>query len=197
MMTMKILSVLACLLFFGCSSPSHESHVNENVPNDGLTAWERFKANQERDALIGRQHYRVLAAQQRPEPKQLPPVQEEPAGPVEHPSSGGGTRLVTLLLFGGDNHRAFLGCLTCGEYGVDSVFNEYGLHGSKYALESIWNEYGMYGSKYSAYSPWNPYASDPPIIVDPDGNAYGLLTVNKFNPNRTHIPSLLRMLGGY
>jgi hypothetical protein len=86
-----------------------------------------------------------------------------------------------LLLFGGESHNVFLGCLNCSNYDSGSVFNQYGTHGSRYSAESIFNRYGEYGSKYSNVSPCNPYASSPPAIVDPLGGFYGHLTVNRYN----------------
>jgi hypothetical protein len=68
----------------------------------------------------------------------------------------------------------------CSKYDAASVFNQYGDHGSRYASESIFNKYGDYGSRYSSDSACSPYASNPPIIVDRSGNAYGRLTVNKY-----------------
>jgi hypothetical protein len=94
---------------------------------------------------------------------------------------------VTLLLFGGDSHKTFLGCLSCNKYDPGSICNKYGQQGSKYNSESIWNKYGSYGSKYSSQSPWNRYAPEPPAIVDKDGNFYGYLTANQYNPKRTRI----------
>jgi len=99
-----------------------------------------------------------------------------------------------LMLFGGENHQTYLGCLTCGRYSTESIFNEYGPYGSKYSSTSIWNKYGLFGSPYSQYSPWNPYASDPPVIVDDQGNFYGRFTVNRFHPQRTTIPEIRRFL---
>jgi hypothetical protein len=96
---------------------------------------------------------------------------------------------IALLLFGGDGHKTFLGCLNCGQYDAGSICNKYGQQGSKYNSDSdsIWNKYGNYGSMYSNQSPWNQYASDPPAIVDKEGNFYGYLTANKYNVKRTRI----------
>lgn len=94
---------------------------------------------------------------------------------------------VALLLFGGEGHKTFLGCLNCNQYNAGSICNKYGQQGSKYNNDSIWNKYGSYGSRYSNHSPWNTYASEPPVIVDKDGNFYGYLTANQYNPKRTRI----------
>jgi len=89
-----------------------------------------------------------------------------------------------LMIFGGEDHKTYLGCLNCSEYATDSVFNSYGTHGSPYSSESIWNHYGKYGSPYSTFSACNPYASDPPVIVDQNGTYYGRLTVNEYQSQR-------------
>jgi len=96
------------------------------------------------------------------------------------PSDGTATegQSLKLMIFGGDRHATYLGCLNCSQYATDSVFNGYGQSGSRYSSESIWNHYSEYGSRYSTYSACNPYASDPPVIVDGNGNAYGRLTLN-------------------
>src|SRR5262245_39483623 len=89
---------------------------------------------------------------------------------------GEGSTLTKLMIFGGKNHDVYLGCLTCSESDSDSVHNEYGSYGSSYSTSSIFNRYGDYGSQYGTFSACNPYASDPPVIVDSNGNFYGYLT---------------------
>jgi hypothetical protein len=92
-----------------------------------------------------------------------------------------------LLLFGGEDHKRFLGCLNCGRLDTVSVCNRFGDHGSRFADESIWNRFGDFGSRFSSLSPWNKFASDPPVIVDKEGNFYGYFTSNRSNPKRTSI----------
>jgi len=92
-----------------------------------------------------------------------------------------------LMIFGGEGHRTYLGCLNCSEYASDSVLNRYGPHGSPYATDSIFNRYGTYGSPYSTSSPCSPYGGDPPVIVDEGGNSYGRLTVNVYATERTKL----------
>ena len=87
-----------------------------------------------------------------------------------------------IMLFGGHDHRTYLGCLSCSEYVNDSVFNAYGNYGSRYSSTSIWNHYADFGSRYSNEGACNPYATDPPVIVDMDGNYYGRLTLNSYHP---------------
>ena len=102
-----------------------------------------------------------------------------------------------LMLFGGQNNKTYLGCLSCSEYSSDSILNEYGNYGSEYSDKSIWNEYGNFGSEYSQYSPWNSYAMHPPVIVDEQGNFYGYFTINKYHAQRTTIPAILDFLDAY
>lgn len=85
-----------------------------------------------------------------------------------------------LMIFGGVDHKTYLGCLNCSEYAPDSVENKYGPHGSPYATESIFNHYGLFGSPYSVNGACNRYAVDPPVIVDSAGKYYGRLTLNRF-----------------
>lgn len=90
----------------------------------------------------------------------------------------------TLHLYGGQNHDEYLGCLNCSNYDKNSIWNEYGTYGSSYNSKSIWNEYGTYGSEYNSNSPWNAYASNPPVVVDKEGNFYGYFTVNEYKDKR-------------
>ena len=90
-----------------------------------------------------------------------------------------------LLVFGGQKHDIFLGCLSCSEYATNSIFNQYSPYGSAFSSTSVLNGYSQYGSKYSAYSACNEYASYPPVVVDRQGNFYGYLTTNNYkNPIR-------------
>lgn len=85
-----------------------------------------------------------------------------------------------LLLFGGPNHDTYLGCLNCSEYSSESVLNEFSSYGSEFSSTSIHNSVSQYGSEFSNYSACSTYASDPPVIVDEQGNYYGRLTVNPY-----------------
>lgn len=87
-----------------------------------------------------------------------------------------------LMLFGGEGHHTYLGCISCSEYAIDSVLNPYGDHGSRYSEASIWNHYDDFGSRYSDYGACNPYASDPLVIVDLEGKFYRRLTLNVYHP---------------
>lgn len=96
-------------------------------------------------------------------------------------ASGGST--VKLMIFGGPDHKTYLGCLTCSQYSTGSVLNQYGEYGSRYSTDSIWNRYGDFGSPYSSNSACNAYTTDSPVIVDENGNAYGRLTLNLYDPH--------------
>jgi hypothetical protein len=99
-----------------------------------------------------------------------------------------------LMVFGGADHKTYLGCLNCGQYASDSVENTYGSFGSAYSTVSISNQFGEFGSPYSQYSACNPYSSDPPVVVDSAGNFYGRLTVNAYNPQRIRDESVVQWL---
>jgi hypothetical protein len=58
-----------------------------------------------------------------------------------------------LLLFGGQDHEDFLGCLNCVDSSPASVYNDLGKYGSSLNSNSIWNSLGKYGSSLSQYSP--------------------------------------------
>jgi hypothetical protein len=103
-----------------------------------------------------------------------------PNAPQSSPVGGGVP--AKLMIFGGTNHKVYLGCLNCSEYNADSVKNTYGTHGSAYSSESIFNHYSEYGSAYSNESACSEYASDPPVIVDQNGKYYGRLTLNRYQP---------------
>ena len=97
-------------------------------------------------------------------------------------SLAAGTGSTKLMLFGGQGHKTYLGCINCGQFARDGIENTYSEYGSAYSATSIFNHYSDFGSKYSAYSACNPYASDPPVIVDPGGGVHGRLTLNAYAP---------------
>lgn len=99
-----------------------------------------------------------------------------------------------LLLFGGEDHKTFLGCLNCSELSKASVCNQLGKYGSSLQADSIWNSFGTFGSSFSKDSPWNSFSNSAPIIVDPDGNSYGYFSVNGFHHDRTRIGWLVAVL---
>lgn len=96
-----------------------------------------------------------------------------------------------LYLFANDGTGTFLGNLNLNKYDTDSIANAYGHYGSKYSSTSIFNTYGTYGSKHSQYSAFNPYATNPPKIVDANGEFIGYLTANKYLANAISYEELI------
>ena len=99
-----------------------------------------------------------------------------------------------LMLFGGQDHDVYLGCLNCSKFAPDSLFNAFGEHGNKFSSTSIFNSFSPYGSRFSDQSPCNKFAAHPPVIVDGSGNVYGFLTSNNFNPKQVKHPALRRLI---
>lgn len=113
---------------------------------------------------------------------------------LTHPSQAQAAK--ALLLFGGEDHKTFLGCLNCGVVNQLSVCNVAGQYGSIVSENSIWNIVGEFGSIVSPESPWNIVASDPPVIVDKDGNSYGYFTENIAH-DQTHLAWLIDLLENF
>jgi hypothetical protein len=86
-----------------------------------------------------------------------------------------------LLIFGGDDHKVFLGCLNCAATDSNSVWNDYSTYGWNNKF-GTWNRFGEYANKFASQSACNEFTSDAPVIVDRSGNSYGSLTLNKFAP---------------
>lgn len=99
-----------------------------------------------------------------------------------------------VMIFGGENHKVYLGCLSCTEFATDSVLNEFGHYGSEYSSESIFNSFGSYGGKFRSTSACNEFATEPPVIVDNRGNYYGELTMNEARSKRVKSGSVLAWL---
>ena len=96
-----------------------------------------------------------------------------------------------LLLYGGENSDQFLGCLSCGLVEEESVCNVFGPYGNEMSQASILNRQSRYGNRNSSVSPWNRIGSSPPIVVDREGNDYGLFTINRSEEN-SQLTILLR-----
>lgn len=75
--------------------------------------------------------------------------------------------------------KQFLGTLSTNTFDSDSIFNKFGVYGSKFSATSIWNSFGNYGSKFMMSSAFNPYSYSPPIIVY-NGKAIAYVSVNKY-----------------
>ena len=95
-----------------------------------------------------------------------------------------------ILLFGGTDHRTFLGCLSCSQFDRESIFNQFGPYGSYLSAQSIWNSFGLYGSQFSSLSVCSELASAPPVVVDKAGNFYGRLSVNTFKAGRDDLKQI-------
>ena len=99
-----------------------------------------------------------------------------------------------LLLFGGKNHKTYLGCL-CDSMEPESVMNstsEFGPNGFRY--ESIWNRYSDFGSTYGDYSPCSRFAKAPPVVVSKEGQFFGYLTIDRFHDKAITEPKVLEWL---
>jgi hypothetical protein len=81
-----------------------------------------------------------------------------------------------MLVFGGEDHKTYLGCLNCPKGAADSVLTPGGDQGPP--NEGIWDKAG-FGSPGSQSSACSVFASDPPVIVDEDGTYLGRLTLNR------------------
>ena len=92
----------------------------------------------------------------------------------------------TLKIYGGADHDVYLEKLNASKFDSESIWNSFGTYGNHYNSNSIWNSYGTYGSEYSSYSPFNEYASNPPVLVDDDGNFYGYFTINTYKSKRAN-----------
>lgn len=88
-----------------------------------------------------------------------------------------------VMIFGGRGHGTYLGCLNCPASATDSIFNKNGRYGgcpSAFAdnlfCRGAFKEFGSSGPFHDESACANG-ASDPPVIVDGDGNYYGRFSV--------------------
>jgi len=88
-----------------------------------------------------------------------------------------------LLIFGssenGRRGNVFLGCINCNKFDSDALANQFGDFGSRFSSVSIYNRFGEYGNQFSDISACNPRATNPPVVVDNQGDFYGYLTLNR------------------
>jgi hypothetical protein len=92
-----------------------------------------------------------------------------------------------LMIFGGENHDVYLGCMSCPPWEADSVHNTVGKYGSVISPTSISNSISAYGNAISPTSACNELATAPPVLVDRKGKYYGELTLNALRTKRTTI----------
>lgn len=97
-----------------------------------------------------------------------------------------------LLLFGDENQKTFYGCITCPATDATSLNNPYGTYGNKMSGTSVLNPYAMIRNPYSTTSMCNKMATNPPIVVDGNGQYYGEATLNTTRPGRAKAPYLQR-----
>src|ERR1700722_10368697 len=83
--------------------------------------------------------------------------------------TSGRAQTPALLLYGGDDHETFLGCVNCSQFEGSSICNQFGQFGSEFQSSSIWNMFGTYGSKFNSKSPWNQFSQGSVAIVDRNG----------------------------
>jgi hypothetical protein len=101
-----------------------------------------------------------------------------------------------LLIFGGPDHKTFLGCL-CDPKDESSVFNDdgkYGRNGLNLDQSSLWAPLGIYRSIFSDYSACAMFAKDPPIVVTSEGAPLCRLTTNQTNAYQCRAPQLIEWL---
>ncbi len=114
--------------------------------------------------------------------------------PETEPIVGGLTYDFPFHLYSDDGEYNYLGKLVTGKHDTDGLWNDYSNYGGKYGENSIWNKYGDYGSKYGQYSAFYKYASNPPLIVDDNGEIFGYLTEDKFQTDGYTILELYAFL---
>lgn len=102
-----------------------------------------------------------------------------------------------VMIYGGEKHDVYLGCLTCTQFHDESVWNENGVYGTKNNNLSIWSEFSDYGNEFSYLSPWNEYATHPPILIDENGGNYGYFTRNPDIKDRTEVEFFVYVLNNY
>jgi hypothetical protein len=83
-----------------------------------------------------------------------------------------------IMIFGGRDHRTYLGCLSCPRTAPDSIFNSYGEYGhcrlfsDNLFCRTPFSDFGSRGPLQDL-SACSSNASNPPVIVDEDGGYYG------------------------
>lgn len=76
-----------------------------------------------------------------------------------------------------DHDKTYLGVLDFTGNHTDSIFNEFGLHGSRFGLHSVWNDVGFFGSDVGLYSARNDLCLNPPMVVK-NQQILGYITTN-------------------
>lgn len=88
-----------------------------------------------------------------------------------------------IMIFGGRDHRTYLGCLNCPQSANDSIFNERGEYGhcpgpfsDNLFCRGPFKDFGSSGP-FHDLSACGSGASEPPVIVDDDGGYYGRFSI--------------------
>jgi hypothetical protein len=107
-----------------------------------------------------------------------------------------GVNAEDLLLFGGPNHKEYIGCLKCNEFSSESVCNGFAQYGNEFG-STMWNEFSTpYGNEFSSSSPWNEFSTSNsvPVLVGRQGAFYGYFTVNDSRHDAVKFSSGLRKI---
>lgn len=111
------------------------------------------------------------------------PISRPSALPQSPPAPYINSPTVKLMLFGGKDHKVYLGCLNCGPSAYDSIFNTNGPYGrcpgpfdDNLYCRGPFKEFGSSGPFHDA-SACGTNASDPPVIVDDAGRYYGRFSI--------------------
>src|SRR3989344_1059053 len=94
-------------------------------------------------------------------------------------ASTAGSQSREIIIMGGGSQDRFLGCLTCGEFTQDSVWNQYSRHGWENKF-GTWNRFGEHANPYGPNSACNQFGTNAPVLVDRQGEFYGRLSVNEY-----------------
>src|SRR3990172_1540629 len=88
-----------------------------------------------------------------------------------------------IMIFGGESHKTYLGCLNCPTSARDSIFNRYGEYGhcpgpfsDNLFCRGPFKVFGSSGP-FNDRSACGSSASDPPVIVDEEGSYYGRFSI--------------------
>ena len=72
----------------------------------------------------------------------------------------------------------FLGRLNPDRFDDESIFNQFGMYGSRFSPSSIFNQFSTYGNGFSIWSPYNQFSVDPPKLYV-KGRFVAFLTKNQ------------------
>lgn len=88
-----------------------------------------------------------------------------------------------IMIFGGKDHKTYLGCLNCAPEESDSIFNKSGEFGN---CDNPFADNLYCRGPFKNFGPTGPFhdlsacgssASNPPVIVDEDGDYYGRFSI--------------------